>query len=91
MKKVRITVVRMACYNDLMEKYENPIEHACDLHEGQVFIADGWRKPEAVQDHYLGELRGKLFRRHNLNLIDFVERATWTLLPQRILLERYSK
>ena len=48
-------------------------------------------KPEAVQDHYLGELRGKLFRRHNLNLIDFVERATWTLLPQRILLERYSK
>lgn len=28
MKKVRITVMRKACYPDLMEKYENPIEHA---------------------------------------------------------------
>ena len=25
MKKVRITVMRKACYPDLMEKYENPI------------------------------------------------------------------
>jgi len=29
MKKVRITTVRKACYPDLMEQYENPIEHAC--------------------------------------------------------------
>lgn len=42
MKKVRITVVRKACYPNLMEKYENPIEHACDIEEGQVFIANGW-------------------------------------------------
>ena len=28
MKKVRITVVRKACYPDLMEKYENPIDVA---------------------------------------------------------------
>lgn len=48
MKKIRITVVRMACYKDLMEKYENPILHACDLHEGQVFIANGWNKPEGL-------------------------------------------
>ena len=46
MKKVRITVMRMACYRDLMELYENPIEHACELKPGQVFIADGWKKPE---------------------------------------------
>lgn len=46
MKKIRITVVRKACYTDLMEKYENPIEHACDLNEGQVFIANGWERPE---------------------------------------------
>jgi uncharacterized repeat protein (TIGR04076 family) len=44
MKKIKITVMRMACYKDLMEKYENPIQHACDFHEGQVFIADGWSK-----------------------------------------------
>ena len=50
MKKIKITVMRMACYHDLMEKYENPIEHACDLHEGQVFIADTWRKPEGLCD-----------------------------------------
>ena len=39
MRKVRIMVMRKACYRDLMEKYENPIEHACDVEEGQVFIA----------------------------------------------------
>ena len=50
MKKIKITVMRMACYKDLMEKYENPIEHACDLREGQVFIADGWQKPEGLCD-----------------------------------------
>ena len=37
--------MRKACYPDLMEKYENPMEHACDRREGQVFIADGWQKP----------------------------------------------
>ena len=46
MKKVRITVVRKACYRDLMEQYENPIAHACDMEEGQVFVADGWKRPE---------------------------------------------
>lgn len=50
MKKCRITVMRMACYRDLMEKYENPLEHPCDLHEGQVFIANGWQKPEGLCD-----------------------------------------
>ena len=46
MKKCRITVMRMARYDDLIEKYENPIEHACDMQLGQVFIANGWEKPE---------------------------------------------
>ena len=46
MKKVKITAVRKACYPDLMEKYENPIQHACDVEEGQVWIANGWAKPE---------------------------------------------
>lgn len=45
MKKVRITAVRKACYADLMEKYENPIEHACDVEEGTVWIANGWSRP----------------------------------------------
>ena len=46
MKKCRITVMRKANYTDLSEKYENPIQHACDVEEGQVFIANGWEKPE---------------------------------------------
>lgn len=46
MKKVKITVVRMAKYTDLMEKYENPIEHACPLHLNDTFIAKGWERPE---------------------------------------------
>ena len=50
MKKIKITVIRKACYKDLTEQYENPIEHACDMREGQVFIADGWQKPEGLCD-----------------------------------------
>lgn len=46
MKKVRITAIRKASYPDLMTKYENPIEHACDVQEGQVWIANGWEKPQ---------------------------------------------
>ena len=48
MKKVRITVMKVACYPDLMEQYENPIAHACDMAEGQVFVANGWRRPEGL-------------------------------------------
>ena len=40
--------MRKARYDDLIEKYENPIEHACDLEEGQVFIADGWQRPDGL-------------------------------------------
>lgn len=50
MKKIKITVMRIARYRDLMERYENPIDHACDMQVGQVFIADGWRKPEGFCD-----------------------------------------
>ena len=46
MKKIRITVMRKVCHQDLMDKYENPIEHACDMEEGQVFVASGWKRPE---------------------------------------------
>lgn len=48
MKQIRITVMRKVCHRDLMERYENPIENACDMEEGQVFIAEGWQKPEGL-------------------------------------------
>ena len=46
MKRVRITVMRTASYRDLIERYENPIQHACEMREGQVFVANGWERPE---------------------------------------------
>ncbi len=46
MKKVKITVMRTASYRDLIERYENPIQHACEMREGQVFVANGWERPE---------------------------------------------
>ena len=46
MKKVKITVMKTASYPDLIEQYENPIQHTCDMREGQVFIANGWERPE---------------------------------------------
>ncbi len=48
MKKVKITVMRMAQYEDLMALYENPMEHACDMQLGQVFIANGWQRPDGL-------------------------------------------
>ena len=50
MKKVKITVKRIACYKDLIEEYENPIEHTCDMKEGHVFIANGYQKPQGFCD-----------------------------------------
>ncbi|MBR7070931.1 MAG: TIGR04076 family protein [Clostridia bacterium] len=50
MNKVKITVKKIACYKDLMAEYENPIKHACAMSVGQVFIANGWQKPEGFCD-----------------------------------------
>uniref|UniRef100_UPI000D112241 TIGR04076 family protein n=1 Tax=Alistipes sp. Marseille-P5061 TaxID=2048242 RepID=UPI000D112241 len=48
MKRIRITVIRKACYRDLMERYENPLEHPCDLSVGQSFECDGLSRPEGL-------------------------------------------
>lgn len=48
LKKVKITVIRKACYADLSARYENPIEHTCDLCEGQVFISEDGKCPEGL-------------------------------------------
>ena len=50
--------MRKACYKDLMKKYENPMEHACDMEEGQVFIANGWSKPDG-KDIYNGWMKNE--------------------------------
>ena len=40
--------MRIAHYDDLMAKYENPIEHACDMHLGQTFVVEECAKPEGM-------------------------------------------
>ena len=45
MKKVKITVMKTARYADLMEVYENEMEHACDMQVGQVFVSIDAQKP----------------------------------------------
>ena len=48
LNKVRITAMRQTVYTDLMEQFENPIEHACTVHEGQQWIAIDGRCPEGL-------------------------------------------
>lgn len=50
MKKVKITAVRKACYPDLMARYENPIDHACDVEEGMTWVSVNGKKPEGFCD-----------------------------------------
>lgn len=48
MKTVRIRAVRKVQYDDLVEMYENPIQHTCDVCEGQSWLSVGGRKPEGL-------------------------------------------
>ena len=46
MKKIKITVIRKVNHTDLSVKYESPIEHACNMQEGQTFISIDAQKPD---------------------------------------------
>ena len=46
MKDVKITVMARATHPDLIEKYENPIEHACEMEIGKVYISQDAQKPD---------------------------------------------
>ena len=48
MKRVRITAVRRTEYKDLMDMYENPIEHACEVTMGQEWISIDGQRPEGM-------------------------------------------
>lgn len=50
MKNVRITVMKKALHTDLIEKYENPMEHPCDMELNRVFISESGEKPEGLCD-----------------------------------------
>ena len=46
MYKVRIRALRQTVYPDLMAVYENPIEHTCNIKEGQEWISTDGRCPQ---------------------------------------------
>ncbi len=48
MLKVRITAIRQTVYPDLIAQYENPIEHACDIRQGQQWISIDGKRPEGL-------------------------------------------
>ena len=50
MKSVKITVVKQTQYKDLIEKYENPIEHTCSLKIGDTFVSVNAQKPQNLCD-----------------------------------------
>ena len=57
MKKVKITVIRKIHHADLSAQYENPIEHACDMQEGQTFISVDAQKPEGLCESAWGSMQ----------------------------------
>ena len=42
---VKITGVKVSRFDDLIAKYENPIQHACSIKEGDVFYSNCGEKP----------------------------------------------
>ena len=46
MYKVKITPIKRVVHHELIEKYENPIEHACDIKIGKEFISVNVLCPE---------------------------------------------
>ncbi len=48
MKRIKITVMRIMQYKDLMTAYENPIQHTCDMQLGQQFIVEEGQKPDGM-------------------------------------------
>ena len=48
MNKIRITAIRQTVYQDLIDQYENPIEHACTIRQGQQWISIDGKCPDGL-------------------------------------------
>ena len=62
MRRVRITVMRKVCHRDLMEKYENPIEHACDMKECMLLDYCIGRAASQIKEFYILPVGDKLIQ-----------------------------
>lgn len=57
MKDVKITAVRKVEHKDLIDAYENPIEHSCDVQVGDVFVSRGGEMPEGMCESAWGSVK----------------------------------
>lgn len=57
MKDVKITAVRKFEHKDLIDAYENPIEHACDVQVGDVYVSKGGEMPEGMCESAWGSVK----------------------------------
>lgn len=48
MRTIKIKAIRCADYKDLQREYENPIEHTCDIKEGDEWEWTGGERPEGI-------------------------------------------
>lgn len=57
MKDVKITAVRKVEHIDLIDAYEKPIEHACDVQVGDVYVSKGGEMPEGMCESAWGSVK----------------------------------
>lgn len=48
LRQVRITAMRQTVYRDLMQRFENPIQHTCDITVGQTFVSVDGKRPDGL-------------------------------------------
>ena len=46
MKKVRITVMKITVYRDLMDRYLGSADQPCPMEEGESYVCNGFSRPE---------------------------------------------
>lgn len=51
MKKVKITVVKIANHQDLIDKYELPLKLPCSMKVGDVYLCEGHVMPKNFCEH----------------------------------------
>ncbi len=57
LRQVRVTAMRQTVYRDLMQRFENPIQHTCDITVGQVFVSVDGKRPDGLCESAWGSMR----------------------------------
>ena len=82
---------KLKYYYEEQKMFEQETGHPAFDEVPQTMSFSEWlrTRPDELQKRYLGELRAKLFKEYNLNLIDFVDQTAWTLFSDAALISKY--